>query len=161
MEQRHPPSSGFFQAVFPTSSSHHYTYGPTGVLEASAWTFCGTLRVMIEAKHVSAVFYRTEDGAEPVRAWLKSMAKEARFKIGVDIKAVEFGWPMGMPHCRPLGNGLHEVRTNLQNRTARVLFFVADDHMVLVHGFVKKTRAMSRADMALALDRKRKWESCT
>lgn len=116
---------------------------------------------MIEAKRVSAVFYRTEDGAEPVRAWLKSMAKEDRFKIGVDIKTVEFGWPVGMPHCRPLGNGLHEVRTNLENRTARVLFFVADAHMVLVHGFVKKTSAITGADMTLARDRKRTWESST
>ena len=78
-----------------------------------------------EVKRVSAVFFRTEDGAEPVRAWLKSMAKEDRFKIGLDIKTVEVAWPVGMPHCRPLGNGLHEVRTNLTNRTARVLFFVA------------------------------------
>ena len=108
---------------------------------------------------MSAVFYRTEDGAEPVRTWLKSMAKEDRFKVGVDIKTVEFGWPMGMPHCRPLGDGLHEVRTSLANRTARIVFFVADARMVLVHGFVKKTRAMPRADLALALDRKRKWES--
>ena len=44
-------------------------------------------------------------------------------------------------------------------RTARVLFFVADAHMVLVHGFLKKTRATPRKDMALALSRKRKWES--
>ena len=113
------------------------------------------------AKRVSAVFYRTGDGAEPVRAWLKSMAKEDRFKIGVDIKAVEFGWPMGMPHCRALGHGLFEVRTDLANRTARVLFFLAGDHMVLVHGFFKKTRATPPADMALARDRKRKWESST
>lgn len=87
------------------------------------------------------------------------MAREDRFRIGVDIKAVEFGWPMGMPTCRPLGNGLHEVRTSLTNRTARVLFFVEDAKLVLVHGFVKKTRATPRQDMALALDRKRKWES--
>ena len=125
------------------------------------WTFYGTLRVMIEDKRVSAVFYRTEDGAEPVRAWLKSMAKEDRFKIGVDIKTVEYGWPVGMPHCRPLGNGLHEVRTNLGNRTARVLFFVDDARMVLVHGFIKKTRVMPKSDMALALDRKREWETST
>ena len=114
---------------------------------------------MVEAKRVSAVFYRTEDGAEPVRAWLKSMAKEDRFKIGVDIKTVEFAWPVGMPHCRPLGSGLHEVRTDLANRTARVLFFVADAHMVLVHGFVKKARTTPRADMALARSRKRNWEA--
>ena len=66
-----------------------------------------------------------------------------------------------MPHCPPLGDGLYEVRTNLENRTARVLFFVADAHMVLVHGFVKKTRAISQADMTLARDRKRRWESST
>ncbi len=117
------------------------------------------ITAVIEAKHVSAVFYRAEDGAEPVRVWLKSMAKEDRFKIGTDIKTVEFGWPMGMPHCRPLGNGLYEVRTDLRNRTARVLFFVADAHMVLVHGFLKKTRTTPRKDMTLALSRKRKWES--
>lgn len=116
---------------------------------------------MGEAKRVSAVFYRTADGAEPVRAWLKSMVKDDRFKIGVDIKTVEFGWPIGMPVCRPLGNGLHEVRTFLANRTARVLFFVEDAHMVLVHGFVKKTQAIPQADMTLALDRKRNWESST
>ena len=115
--------------------------------------------MMVEVKRVSAVFYRTGDGAEPVRTWLKSMAKADRFKIGVDIKTVEFAWPVGMPHCRPLGNGLHEVRTSLANRTARVLFFIADSHMVLVHGFIKKTRAVPRADMALAVSRKRKWES--
>lgn len=130
-------------------------------MSASGWTFYGTLRMMLEAKRVSAVFFRTEDGAEPVRAWLKSMAKEDRFKIGVDIKTVEFGWPVGMPHCRPLGNGLHEVRSNLENRTARVLFFIADARMVLVHGFVKKTRAIPKADMALALGRKREWETST
>ena len=48
------------------------------------------------------------------------------------------------------------MRTDLANRTARVLFFLPGHHMVLVHGFVKKTRATRRADMALALERKRK-----
>ena len=132
--------------------------GPTN---ADSRTIYGTFVAMTEAKRVSAVFYRTEDGAEPVRAWLKSMVKEDRFKIGVDIKAVEFGWPMGMPHCRALGNGLHEVRTRLANRTARVVFFVADARMVLVHGFFKKTRTIPRADLTLALDRKSNWESST
>lgn len=119
------------------------------------------IATMVGAKRVSAVFYRAEDGAQPVRSWLKSMAKEDRFRIGVDIKTVEFGWPLGMPHCRPLGSGLHEVRTDLANRTARVLFFVIDFHMALVHGFVKKTRKTPRADMTLALNRKRKWEFST
>ena len=56
-----------------------------------------------------------------MRAWLKSMAAEDRRLIGQDIQTVEFGWPVGMPTSRPMGDGLHEVRTELPgNRIARV-----------------------------------------
>lgn len=45
-----------------------------------------------------------------------------------------------MPTCRPMGNGLFEVRTNLPNgRNARVLFCIHNNQMVLLHGFIKKT----------------------
>jgi hypothetical protein len=53
------------------------------------------------------------------------MDAEDKRLIGQDIQTVEFGWPVGMPTCRPLGDGLHEVRTELrQNRIARVFFYV-------------------------------------
>jgi len=57
-----------------------------------------------------------------------------------------------MPVCRPLGNGLHEVRTSLAaNRIARVFFYVdAQQRMVLLHGIVKKTQATPKADLLLA-----------
>ncbi len=62
--------------------------------------------------------------------------------LGEDIKTVEFGWPIGMPVCRPLRDGIYEVRTSLaQNRIARVLFYIdKKGRMVLLHGFIKKTR---------------------
>jgi hypothetical protein len=42
--------------------------------------------------------------------------------IGKDLLPAQWRWPLGMPLCRPLGNGLWEVRTNLPTkRTARVL----------------------------------------
>lgn len=62
------------------------------------------------AKRVPAVFFRTDAGGEPLRNWLKSLPlDEDRKRIGEDIKTVEFGWPMGMPVCRPLGDGVYEV----------------------------------------------------
>ena len=61
------------------------------------------------AKQVRVAFFRTRDGAEPVREWLRSMPKEDRQQIGVDLKTVEYGWPIGMPTCRALGEGLWEV----------------------------------------------------
>jgi phage-related protein len=54
---------------------------------------------------------------------------------------VQFRWPVGMPLCRPLGAGLWEVRSNLpNNRIARMLFFVDQGRIGVVHGFIKKTR---------------------
>lgn len=88
------------------------------------------------------------------------MALEDRRSIGEDIKVVEFGWPVGMPTCRPKGNGLHEVRTNLAgNRIARVFFCVDQkQRMVLLHGILKKTRATPESELELATQNKRKHE---
>lgn len=74
-------------------------------------------------KRVPAIFFRTEAGNEPTRDWLRDLDQEDRRRIGEDIKLVELGWPIGMPTCRPMGEGMHEVRTALTgNRIARVLF---------------------------------------
>ena len=111
-------------------------------------------------KRISAVFYRTEAGTEPVRDWLKALDREDRYKIGTDIKTVEFGWPVGMPTCRPMGSGLFEVRTDLsQGRIARVLLCIYEGKMVLLHGFIKKTQKTSKKDLDLAWKRKRKLEA--
>ena len=78
-----------------------------------------------QGKRIPAIFYRTEAGGEPVREWLKGLSPEDRKRIGEDIKTVEFGWPVGMPVCKPLGNGIYEVRSSLaQNQIARVLFYI-------------------------------------
>jgi phage-related protein len=85
---------------------------------------------------------------------------EDRKRIGEDIKTVEFGWPVGMPACRPLGHGLFEVRSSLaHNRVARVLFYIdRRGRMVLLHGFMKKTQKTPDQDLALARQNKGKHE---
>lgn len=76
--------------------------------------------------------------------------------VGKDIQKVEFGWPLGRPHCAPLEHGLWEVRSDLSgNRIARIIFCMGDGHMILLHGFIKKTRKTPQADINLALKRKR------
>lgn len=109
-------------------------------------------------KRIPAIFFRTESGGEPVREWLKSLLLEDRKRIGEDVKTVEFGWPIGMPVCRPLGDGIYEVRSKLmQNRIARVLFYVdRRSRMVLLHGFIKKTQKTSDDDLQLARKNKSK-----
>jgi phage-related protein len=63
-----------------------------------------------------------------------------------------------MPHVRPLGNGLHEVRSSLPVGIARVLFVAIGEDMVLLHGFVKKTRKTPPEALALAEKRRRDYE---
>ncbi len=60
-------------------------------------------------KKIPARFYETADGREPVRDWIKSLAEADRRVIGKDMQKVEFGWPIGLPVCRPLTKGLWEV----------------------------------------------------
>lgn len=71
-------------------------------------------------------FYRTKNGREPVRDWLKELGRPDSLAIGDDIAVVQHGWPVGMLVCRPLGDGLYEVRSSLAGgRIARVVFFFA------------------------------------
>ena len=105
-------------------------------------------------KKVDAIFYKTEAGAEPVREALLDLPKNERVLVGRDIAKVEFGWPIGMPTSKPLGKGLHEVRTDLPNRISRVFFYVSDaEKMVLLHAIMKKTQKTPPEDLEIARDR--------
>lgn len=108
-------------------------------------------------KKISAAFFRTSTGSEPVRDWLKDDLDAADRKIvGGDIATVEYGWPVGMPVCRPLGKGLYEVRSSLSsNRIGRVIFCFQDSSMVLLHGFIKKTQKTSKTDIEIARNRQK------
>jgi phage-related protein len=107
-------------------------------------------------KRLPARFFRSDHGREPVREWLKRLEPEDRKRIGEDIKDVEFSWPIGMPLVRSLGQGLWEVRSDLQHhRIARVLFCVEQGYMVLLHGFIKKTQRTPQDAIDLALTRKK------
>ena len=95
---------------------------------------------MSNEKRIRAAFYSAASGSEPARDWLLGMDDEDRRVIGYDIATAEFGWPIGMPTCRAMGQGLYEIRSNLAgNRISRVFFCVAEERMVLLHGMIKKT----------------------
>jgi phage-related protein len=56
----------------------------------------------------------------------------------------------------PDGQRVVEVRTHLDgNRTARVLVCFYRDHLVALHGFIKKTRATPEDDLTLAPKRQK------
>ena len=103
---------------------------------------------------VIADFYQTELGREPVRDWLRTLTQADRRAIGKDVRKVEYGWPLGMPTCAPIGDGVWEIRTHLENRIARIVFCFVRERMVLLHAIIKKTRVAPAADLALVRMRK-------
>jgi phage-related protein len=100
------------------------------------------------------IFYRTANGGEPVRNWLRELTSQDRQQVGKDLAMVQYGWPVGMPLCRALGKGLWEVRSSISgNKIARILFCFHEGKIGIVHGFIKKTQKTPPEDLALARKR--------
>ena len=102
---------------------------------------------------LSVVFYKTDNGNEPVREWLLSMGKKEKKRIGQEIKLVQYGWPLGMPVVKKLEKDIWEIRIKLLGKIVRILFTVLNDQIVLLHGFIKKTQKISKQDLDIARDR--------
>lgn len=113
----------------------------------------------IPPRKTPIAFYRTTAGTEVVLDWLRGLDAADRNIIGQDLMRVQFRWPVGMPLCRALGDGLWEVRSDLgSNRIARMFFCFANDRMVTPHGFIKKTQKAPDSELKLARKRKREYE---
>ena len=89
-----------------------------------------------------------------MRDWLCDLPFNDKRVIGHDIRKVQFGWPIGLPICRPLSGGLWEVRSSLPSRReARVLFGFHNGELVALHAFIKKTQKTDIDDISLARQR--------
>lgn len=109
---------------------------------------------MVNVSFVLRVFfYRSENGNEPVREWLQSLSREDKRRIGEDIKTAQLGWPLGMPLIRKIDKGLWEVRTHVLDGIARTFFTVDGDHMILLHGIIKKSQKTPANEIKTALAR--------
>jgi phage-related protein len=103
-------------------------------------------------------FYRTAKGHEPVRGWLKALPPAVRKEIGSDVGQVQWRWPIGKPLVDGFGHGLFEVRTALDGNIYRIIFCIRDATILLLHGFQKKSRKTSKADLDLARQRQKETE---
>jgi len=106
------------------------------------------------------IFFRAKSGSEPVRQWLRGLPEEDRREVGKDLMRAQWRWPVGMPLCRVMGDGLWEVRTSLpSNRIARVLICLDDGELVALHAFIKKTQKTPADELAIARKRQKELKS--
>ena len=110
-------------------------------------------------KPIPLAFWRTSAGGEPVREWLKELPREDK-RTRRDIAQVQFGWPIGLPLCRPLAGGLWEVRSSLPSgRETRVFFGFHDGMLIALHAIIKKTQRTPADDLKLARRRLKEVQS--
>ena len=106
-------------------------------------------------KRIRADFFKTAQGNEPARDFLKALPLEDKKTVGADIMAVEMLWPIGYPKVRKLDSDLWEVRSDISDkRICRVIFTVEGKKMILLHAFIKKTQKTPKDDLELGKARR-------
>lgn len=114
-------------------------------------------------------FYKTREGANPVREFLDGLKMpdqqandKARAAIQAAMKEVERGWlqgQVGRGTVKNLGAEMYEIRAAVKGEQFRVLFAREPHTRVLLalHAFEKKTQELPRKEKAVAEDRLRDW----
>ena len=82
-------------------------------------------------------------------AWLHGeihtppFSTEARIEAGIRLRMIQKGEKTSLPHSRPMqsiGKGCHELRIVDKNVTWRIIYHIADDAIVILDVFAKKTK---------------------
>lgn len=109
-------------------------------------------------KKLTIKFFKNDSGREPVREWLKGLSAKNRKAIGEDIKTVQYGWPVGMPVVSSIQGqpGMWEIRTNLDNGIARILFTIKGQYLIFLNGIIKKSQKTPKNAIKVASLRMKK-----
>jgi phage-related protein len=148
-----PAADGAAIVMLTLRSTHQRTHQPTCSYVPFMIHIQKSLVGVVPPK-TPLVFFCTTAGNEPVRDWLQALDRTDRHTIGQDLSRAQWRWPVGMPLCRSLGDGLWEVRTTLLgHRQARVLICHHQGELWALHAFEKKTRKTPKSDLDLAARR--------
>jgi len=108
------------------------------------------------------IFYETPAGNSPVKDFIRGLSAEKKAATIEEIDLLEeFGIELGMPHARPLSDGIWELRARAADGLTRILYFSSSKErhaFVLLHGVEKDQRTISDTDRKTALKRKKDYE---
>ena len=102
---------------------------------------------------LACVFFETEQKNQPVRDFLLKLQREDRKKVGADIFTVQEGFPLGYPLVEKIDHDIWEIRSTIADGICRIFFTIYEETMVLLHGFVKKTKKLPKTELKTAHDR--------
>jgi phage-related protein len=97
----------------------------------------------------------TIDFYEGVEDDLLAMPAKIQARMLKLLEMVEaHGANLGMPHTKPMGDGLFEIRAKAETGIGRAFFcYVQGEHVMILHAIVKKTQKTPKKDLELARKR--------
>lgn len=105
------------------------------------------------------LLYEGKGGQQPVEAFIRSLQPSTVAKLRNQLVLLaEFGPRLGMPHAKPLGNALYELRVRGKEEVRTIYFYQKADTIILLHGFKKKTMAIANRDLKIAKMRRQELE---
>jgi phage-related protein len=107
----------------------------------------------------SVVYFTDAAGAEPVREFIDALNPRQRQKLLRSVQLLEeFGTQLPQPHAKFLGEGLWELRTQVEGDAFRVLYCgCTRQRFVLLHAFQKKTQKTPARELDTAKRRRIDW----
>ena len=88
-----------------------------------------------------------------IDAFVESLEDSAMGKVFRSFALLRtFGYKLGLPHVRHLGQGMFELRIR-DRQEVRLFFAYRDGRVMILHGFQKKTMQIQKHELDLARKR--------
>jgi len=90
--------------------------------------------------------------SEAVEEWVMGMPAGIRARYyAISNRMKTQGPDIGMPHVKPMGDGLYEIRAKGPEGQGRVFYCtVQAKKIIMLHGFIKKTQATPKRELDIA-----------
>lgn len=96
--------------------------------------------------------YETSSGEKIIDEFIKKQQPQTKAKIVHAVKLLKlYGNKLGLPHSKPLGSGLHELRIRGKEEIRIFYCFTSGKTIHLLHGFKKQTQQTPQKELDIAL----------
>ena len=95
------------------------------------------------------IYHKLTNSEKPVKLFIDKLECKLKVKMMFSIKLLkELGYKLREPSSKHLDDGIFELRAQLGNNIARVLyFFFVGNKIILTHGFIKKTQKTPKEEI--------------
>lgn len=98
--------------------------------------------------------YETPSGRKVVNEFIESLQPQTKAKLIRQVELLEeFGPQLSMPHAKPIGGGLFELRVRGKQEVRIIYIYVETNTVYLLHGFLKKSQSIPKKEINIAKKR--------